>query len=181
MGKCCVFVGSFCADDGGDTITVYGWATIKDGVQTVKYFDVDGNEYDYADLIPMSCPPANPFNVTFEFGTDADCISDSVTVTIIITLSDAGGIVDDSVFELHFSVSGVALISGDPNIVVDDINVTEFRVVDAGALTNPITLTARIPNTDCDPISVVADVVSITPLLHGWVIDTSTPDTLNYP
>lgn len=174
-------IGSFCTLVG---VTVWAFATIENGVQKIKYFDIDGVEYELADIEPKVCPPANPFNVVFEFGSSFVCAGGtSLQGDIAITLDNVGGIIDNSVFNLVFSVAGCQLISSDANIVVDDINVTAFRVVDAGALTNPIALEVRIPSiNDCATrdSNYTASVDVISPTLHGWVLVGSTPDTLNY-
>lgn len=183
MAKCCkIFVGAFCLADG--VTVVYGFATLENGEQTTLYYGLDGTAYVFADLEADSCEPVitDTFDVAFIFNNDYICAPPNGMVgTAEITISDTGGILDNSIFLLHFDVVGVQLISTDPNVVVDDINVTEFRIVDASLLTSPITLTLRIPNVDCDPIVVNGEVTSITPLFGGWVIGTNTPGILNYP
>ena len=182
MAKCCnIPVGTFCVNGTLGTVTVWGYATITNGVMTVKYFDADGNEYVYADLIQMNCAPANPFTTTLVFNDDFVCNVDALIGHAVLTLSDYGGIQDGTVLKFNIGGVGVEVFVETPTLSVADPLSQEVTVVDATLMPHPITILVKIPIADCgEPLDTDGILDGFENLVHGYADTDNTGDTQVY-
>lgn len=148
---------------------------------TVKFFDADGVQYEYADLILDNCPPANPFTTTFVFNDDFVCNVDALIGHAVLTISDYSGIQDGTVLKFNIEGLGVEVFVETPTLSVADPLSQEVTVVDASLMPHPITILVKIPIADCgDPLETDGILDSFENLVHGWVDTGNTGDTQSY-